>query len=123
LYSFQSTCLMKVKVNILITDSHRACLADFGLATTKDSKSFVVKSATTMRVTGTLRWQAPELFDPYADDTTCVSSLASDVYAFACVCYEVAYMIIPKHHNRFSLPDRYILVKCLSMTSAMTTES
>ncbi|KIM91557.1 hypothetical protein PILCRDRAFT_763184 [Piloderma croceum F 1598] len=87
-------------VNILITDSHRACLADFGLATTKDSKSFVVNSTTTMRVAGTLRWQAPELFDPCADDTACVSSLASDVYAFACVCYEMFSGEVPFHDIR-----------------------
>jgi serine/threonine protein kinase len=65
--------LMGAKVNILITPSHRACLADFGVASCK----------------GTLRWQAPELLDPELDDASCRATSASDVYAYACVCYEV----------------------------------
>jgi serine/threonine protein kinase len=74
------------KANILISGSYRACLADFGLSTAKESISY---AAATARVVGTLRWQAPELLDPDndADDNT----LASDVYAFACVCYEVVF--------------------------------
>ena len=80
------------KANILITDSRRACLADFGLATAKDSKSFAITTAVSIRTTGTLRWQAPELLDPESDDALCVNSMASDVYAYACVCYEVLYM-------------------------------
>jgi hypothetical protein len=38
-----------------------------------------------------MRWQAPELLSP--DETHC-SSKASDIYAFACVCYEVRYQAI-----------------------------
>jgi serine/threonine protein kinase len=53
-----------------------------------------VETSTMTRVTGTLRWQAPELLDPDADDSTCAISLASDVYAYACVCYEVVYITI-----------------------------
>jgi len=50
--------LMGAKVNILITPSHRACLADFGVASCKDSTSLVTTFTPTA---GTLRWQAPEL--------------------------------------------------------------
>ncbi|KIM82231.1 hypothetical protein PILCRDRAFT_71097, partial [Piloderma croceum F 1598] len=76
-------------VNILISQAHRACLADFGLATAKDTMSFGITSSTTTRTTGTLRWQAPELLDPEQDERTCKNSPASDIYAYACVCYEV----------------------------------
>jgi serine/threonine protein kinase len=79
------------KVNILISQSHRACLADFGLATAKDTMSLTLTSSTTTRTTGTLRWQAPELLDPDLDEYKCNNSIASDIYAYACVCYEVRY--------------------------------
>jgi serine/threonine protein kinase len=78
--------LMGAKVNILITPSHRACLADFGVASCKDSTSLVTTFTPTA---GTLRWQAPELLDPELDDASCRATSASDVYAYACVCYEV----------------------------------
>jgi hypothetical protein len=41
------------------------------------------------RTTGTLRWQAPELLNPESDEGDGRNSMPSDVYAFACVCYEV----------------------------------
>jgi len=44
-----------------------------------------------------LRWQAPELLDPDLDDALCVNTLASDVYAYACVCYEIFFGQIPFH--------------------------
>lgn len=48
----------------------------------------------THRGTGTLRWQAPELFqdvlDSGTDDTSQRNTPATDVYAFALVCYEVS---------------------------------
>lgn len=68
-----------------MTQSGRACLADFGLATARESRTLVETSSTTNRRGGTLRWQAPELLK---DDNE-RNSPASDVYAFACVCYEV----------------------------------
>ncbi|KIM90339.1 hypothetical protein PILCRDRAFT_812075 [Piloderma croceum F 1598] len=73
-------------VNILITPSRRACLADFGLATTKDSLYPVTSAASR---NGTMRWLAPELLDPDINDASCVNTLASDVFAYACVCYEI----------------------------------
>ena len=91
-----SSCFVKLsdnkgKVNILITKSSRACLADFGLSTVKDSKSLAVTSAPITRKGGTLRWQAPELLDPDLDDAKCINTMASDAYAYALVCYEVIY--------------------------------
>ncbi|KAG6905876.1 hypothetical protein DXG01_017126 [Tephrocybe rancida] len=37
---------------------------------------------------GTVRWQAPELFDPEGDEEK-HNSNASDIYAWACIGYEV----------------------------------
>ncbi|TFK61579.1 kinase-like protein, partial [Pluteus cervinus] len=72
--------------NILVTRSpHRACLADFGLASIckPESRDHSIFTSTAPR--GTLRWLAPELMM----DEAIRSTRASDVYAFACVCYEV----------------------------------
>jgi hypothetical protein len=69
--------------NVLITKSERACLADFGLATARD-----VTSNSTGGSGGTVRWQAPELHNPSSSGTF-RNSKALDIYAFACVCYEM----------------------------------
>ncbi|KAJ7018123.1 kinase-like domain-containing protein, partial [Mycena alexandri] len=63
--------------NILVTPSHRACLADFGLSSIID----VNKEITTAQAT---RYCAPELLQPEAK-----SHFGSDIYAFACVSYEI----------------------------------
>ncbi|KAF8182998.1 kinase-like domain-containing protein, partial [Mycena galopus ATCC 62051] len=68
-------------INVLVTQSGRAVLADFGLASVADSK--VLVSTSSGKRGGTVRWQAPELFRGGRN------SFASDVYAFSCVCYEI----------------------------------
>jgi len=73
-------------VNILVSPSRRACLADFGLATARDSKPTVRTLMSTNRTAGTSRWQAPELL---GGDDDSHNTFASDVYAFAMVCYEM----------------------------------
>ena len=48
---------------------------------------------TTNKVTGTLRWQAPELFpdmNNFEDTIERHNTKASDVYAYGLVCYEVS---------------------------------
>ncbi|KAJ7133702.1 kinase-like domain-containing protein, partial [Mycena crocata] len=74
-------------VNILVTPSRRACIADFGV-------SSVVASFPTMTSTGTqrgtTRYQAPELFNDGSKN-----GFESDVYAFGCVCYEILTEKIP----------------------------
>ena len=77
------------QLNILITPAGRACLADFGLATARDSKPIIMSSMSSNRTTGTLRWQAPELLNPESEEGDGRNNMSSDVYAFACVCYEV----------------------------------
>ena len=42
-----------------------------------------------------MRWLAPELLDPDIN-ANCVNTFASDVLAYACVCYEVAFITIAK---------------------------
>ncbi|KAF9789369.1 kinase-like domain-containing protein, partial [Thelephora terrestris] len=87
--------------NILINQSHRACLADFGLSTivsveqnTGPNASLisVVSKASLMSFAGggTIRWMSPELLDPErfgANDDR--PSKKSDCYALGMVVYEV----------------------------------
>ena len=99
---------------MLITLSRRACIADFGLATVKDSKSFVSRNSTA-KAGGTMRWLAPELLSP---DDTQRTSKASDIYAFACVCYEVSSPISYGECWIKDLPHgRFYRVKSPSMTT------
>ncbi|KAJ7353516.1 kinase-like domain-containing protein [Mycena albidolilacea] len=69
--------------NILIAEDWSACLADFGLSIFSDATA----SMTTNRA-GSLYWMAPELLDPDRLENK-FRTLASDVYAFGCVCLEV----------------------------------
>ncbi|KAG6827435.1 hypothetical protein H0H92_011814 [Tricholoma furcatifolium] len=59
-------------VNILVNDSGRALIADFGLASILPSSG------------GTLMYKAPEILDPVAYNTK-----ETDIYALGCVAYEV----------------------------------
>jgi len=72
--------------------SLQACITDFGLATLANDSKFLTSSSSTASAGGSLRCQAPELLDYAGDgmDTHKRNSMASDIYAFACVCYEVS---------------------------------
>ncbi|KAF9460455.1 kinase-like domain-containing protein [Collybia nuda] len=72
-------------VNILITDTHRACLADFGLSTASQSQALNLSSFSAGKAGGTSRWTAPELLN----GTQEINNTNSDVYAFGCVLYEI----------------------------------
>ena len=73
----------------MITPSLQACITDFGLAILANDSKFPLTSSSSMASSrGTLRWQAPELLN-FDGDSMDTNSLASDIYAFACVCYEV----------------------------------
>ncbi|KAG7095844.1 hypothetical protein E1B28_006539 [Marasmius oreades] len=76
-------------VNILITPDLRACIGDFGLS--RVSATQILLSETS-RSKGTTRWLAPEILRPGPD---CFPSKQSDVYAYACVCYEIFTERIP----------------------------
>ncbi|KAF8960149.1 kinase-like domain-containing protein, partial [Flammula alnicola] len=85
--------------NILVTSSGRACLSDFGLSTIIDATSLPSPSSSysTEFIGGTIRWQAPELFDPLIEYPR--ASMQSDVYAYGCVCYEVYTGEVPFYEN------------------------
>ncbi|KAG2154481.1 kinase-like domain-containing protein [Suillus bovinus] len=75
-------------VNILITSSGRACIADFGIVTARDSR--IQMTTTTSGVIGTLHFMAPELLSAdSAADLLKVDRRRCDMYALACVCYEM----------------------------------
>ncbi|KAH7917863.1 kinase-like protein, partial [Leucogyrophana mollusca] len=82
--------------NILVTPSGRACLADFGLSYARDSQRRVATSTDGPGSGGTLLYQAPELL---FDDPV---SFATDIYAFACVMYEMYSGAAPFAHIRAS---------------------
>ncbi|KAJ6598358.1 kinase-like domain-containing protein [Mycena vulgaris] len=80
-------------INILVTPSRRACIADFGLSSIADAMTlrFTHSTAPTTRG-GTTRYQAPELLLGESPN-----HFGSDVYAFACVCYEILTLKAPFH--------------------------
>lgn len=71
--------------NVLVSSNLHALLCDFGLAKTVDATT-----STSLKGAGTVRWQAPELFNDAP------RSFKTDVYAFGMTIYEVnlfAYVI------------------------------
>lgn len=46
-------------------------------------------TGTTLGTEGTLKWRAPELLLAKSNDDTRLVTPATDIYAFAMVCYEV----------------------------------
>ncbi|KAG6907606.1 hypothetical protein DXG01_008224 [Tephrocybe rancida] len=75
--------------NILVDNLGRARLADFGLSSISDPDILAWTShSSAASKGGSVRWQAPELFD-VENDSLVKNTQASDVYAWACVCYEI----------------------------------
>ncbi|KAJ7586416.1 kinase-like domain-containing protein, partial [Mycena floridula] len=69
-------------LNVLVTPSLRACIMDFGLSTIAASQ--MATSSASSNNAGTAAWQAPEIFENQGRNTQ-----KSDMYSFACVCYEI----------------------------------
>ncbi|KAJ7238060.1 kinase-like domain-containing protein [Mycena haematopus] len=78
-------------INILVTPSRKACIADFGLSSIADIMTLRFTHSTSYVQGGTARYQAPELLRGES------RHYSSDVYAFACVCYEILTGMIPFH--------------------------
>ncbi|EDR05787.1 uncharacterized protein LACBIDRAFT_302511 [Laccaria bicolor S238N-H82] len=109
--------------NILITGSRRACVADFGLGTLQDPIGSERLTSSAFKM-GPILFLAPELLGSLAEDIhkdetgeptvgpsdqrfqPCGKTLASDIYAFGCVCYQ-AYSGHPRFY-RLSLFDAII---------------
>ncbi|KAJ7185676.1 kinase-like domain-containing protein [Mycena filopes] len=72
-------------MNILVTPSRRACVADFGLSSIADAMTLKFTHSTASARGGTPRYMAPELLS----STEPANHFESDVFAFACVCYEM----------------------------------
>ncbi|KAJ7804374.1 kinase-like domain-containing protein [Mycena leptocephala] len=70
------------QLNILVTPSGKACIADFGVSSITHAMTLLFTTSTANGRGGTARYQAPELFQGGQNH------FGSDVYAFACVCYE-----------------------------------
>ncbi|KAK6992505.1 kinase-like domain-containing protein [Favolaschia claudopus] len=67
-------------INILVTPSGRACIADFGLAVIINAMTLRLSSSTTINRAGTVRYQAPELVEPELNGR---KTFYTDIYAFA----------------------------------------
>ncbi|KAJ7191543.1 kinase-like domain-containing protein [Mycena pura] len=80
-------------INILVTPSQRACIADFGLSSIVNAMTLRLTTSTAPTNRGTARYQAPELFQLGDEETS--KTFESDVYAFACVCYEILTGMFP----------------------------
>ncbi|KAJ8088406.1 Rho guanine nucleotide exchange factor [Marasmius tenuissimus] len=72
--------------NVLMTPEERACIGDFGLSQVADTHSLRLSETSTGQGRGTTRWLAPELL---RSDPPSSVSVRSDIYAYACVCYEI----------------------------------
>ncbi|KAL0573289.1 GTPase activating protein (GAP) for Rho1p [Marasmius crinis-equi] len=73
-------------VNILLSPNGRATIADFGLSRVADTHTLRLDTSTSAQAKGTTRWLSPELL---RQDPPCSTSTSSDIYAYACVCYEI----------------------------------
>ncbi|KAG6824397.1 hypothetical protein H0H92_006974 [Tricholoma furcatifolium] len=84
--------------NILVDGSGRAKLADFGISAVSDSKVPIWTSQSSVASKGgSVRWQAPELID-IENGEEVKNSLASDVYAWGCVAFELFTGTVPFAH-------------------------
>lgn len=79
---------LNLQVNILITSSGRACIADFGIVKARDPINQM--TTTSSDVIGTSHFMAPELLAAKsAADLQKFDTRRCDMYALGCVCYEV----------------------------------
>lgn len=75
--------------NVLVDDTGRAILCDFGMSVALD---FTPTGFTTSIVGGATRYLAPELMEPVP------RTLAGDIYAFGCISLQVRGLIhCPTH--------------------------
>ncbi len=80
-------------MNILVNDSHRACLADFGLSSILTDKTLGHTFASTTDPSFSLHWAAPEILKGGRRRRNC----SSDVWALGCVFYEVLALLFSQY--------------------------
>ncbi|KAG6898447.1 hypothetical protein C0993_006830 [Termitomyces sp. T159_Od127] len=84
--------------NVLVDDAGTARVADFGISSISDPQILTLTSHSgAASKGGTVRWQAPELI-AMQDDFVMRNGKPSDVYAWACVCYEIFTGRVPLDH-------------------------
>ncbi|KNZ79294.1 Serine/threonine-protein kinase HT1 [Termitomyces sp. J132] len=93
--------------NVLVDDTGRALLADFGISSVSDTNILAWTSQTKgVSKGGSVRWQAPELFLVGDNDNEELeapkNTTASDVYALGCVALEVLISFYVAHHIQFT---------------------
>ena len=86
--SLVSAALIPDQPNILVEDSGRACIADFGLAKVTKNPNSLQKASSQNGFTA--RWVAPEVWDQGE------YSKKSDTFSFAMVMIEVRRGAIPR---------------------------
>ncbi|KAJ4469208.1 kinase-like domain-containing protein [Lentinula aciculospora] len=90
--------------NILITDSGRATLSDFGLSQVIEDLVGPTGITPSMFQAGPIRWQSPELLMDISE--TCRPQLPGDVWSFGCTAYELLTGNVPYH---FRLRDPTVI--------------
>ncbi|KAJ3781524.1 kinase-like domain-containing protein [Lentinula aff. detonsa] len=87
--------------NIMISDDHSCCLADFGLSIL-DTPSINPTQTTTVQ--GSLRWLAPEFINPTSSSPPRQGTLTSrDIYAFGCTVCELLTGKPPFSHHTLDI--------------------
>jgi hypothetical protein len=86
---------VKRQGNILITPSGRACITDFGLSAVINDQAFSFTAGSSTVRPGTIPYTAPELFVQVEH-----ANPAADIYAFACVCYEVIILFCKRYPHK-----------------------
>jgi len=86
--------------NILVKESGRACLADFGISSVSDKDiAFWTTNPSPLSEGGTLRWQAPELLKfNKPGDKPIRNTQESDIYAWSSAVYQIFTDEIPYPH-------------------------
>jgi serine/threonine protein kinase len=88
-------------LNVLLDESYRAKLADFGLAKVKSEITTCLSTRTGSGIMGTPQWMAPEIFMSTNPDY----NTKTDVYSFGVVLWELASHEYPyKNANPFAIP-------------------
>lgn len=73
--------------NILVNDDGHACLTDFGMSLISEATA---NNYGSIHGGGAMRWSAPEVLDPEVFGLeTGRPTFDSDVFSFACTCFEV----------------------------------